>query len=518
MHTTWSNGYQTEVNYTYGYYRDLSPNFQRFCLLLNGVDSGVSTDQHRHCELGFGQGVSINIHAAASEDEFWGTDFNPAHAAHARQLAAYSQVNHHFYDDSFEELLNRQDLPQFDSISLHGIWSWISYENQLIILKFIRQHLKPSGIVYVSYNCITGWAGKMPVRELFYSHFKYNSTSLDPIEKVKDALDFGEQLMDKEPLFAKQNPLASATLKSLKEQNPNYLIHEYLNQDWQCFSFQQVVRLFEDVKLSYAGNTSLLGHLDHINFNADQLQFLNEIKHPLFKEQCRDYFSANQFRRDLFVRGLNQLNEYQTKERLRATQFLLLKSADEFPTTIGGQLGSFNLIPEIYQPIAKLFKTEKYAALSIRQIEDKLVDLNYDKILNALVVLCHLGYAQPCEEQQPSKKVLQQSHALNHALIEQARFHGNYTSLISPMTGMGVSTNQLEQLFYTAYFVANLKTAEQIAEYIQTEFDKARCFLLDKQSNRVTERKESLKLLAENVKDLFKQDKVLLAEKLRLFN
>jgi hypothetical protein len=39
MTTTWTNGYQTEVNYTYGYYRDLSPNFQKFCLLLNGIDS-----------------------------------------------------------------------------------------------------------------------------------------------------------------------------------------------------------------------------------------------------------------------------------------------------------------------------------------------------------------------------------------------------------------------------------------------------------------------------------------------
>lgn len=28
MTTTWTNGYQTEVNYTYGYYRDLSPNLK----------------------------------------------------------------------------------------------------------------------------------------------------------------------------------------------------------------------------------------------------------------------------------------------------------------------------------------------------------------------------------------------------------------------------------------------------------------------------------------------------------
>lgn len=71
MTITWTNGYQTEVNYTYGYYRDLSPNYQRFCLLLNGVDCPSSSETHQHCELGFGQGVSINIHAASNEGTFW---------------------------------------------------------------------------------------------------------------------------------------------------------------------------------------------------------------------------------------------------------------------------------------------------------------------------------------------------------------------------------------------------------------------------------------------------------------
>ncbi len=42
------------------------------------------------------------------KQNFYGTDFNPAHAAHANQLAEQSHVEHFFYDDSFLELLNRQ--------------------------------------------------------------------------------------------------------------------------------------------------------------------------------------------------------------------------------------------------------------------------------------------------------------------------------------------------------------------------------------------------------------------------
>lgn len=228
MTTAWTDGYQTEVNYTYGYYRDLSPNYQKFCLLLNGVDCPPTNERHKHCELGFGQGVSLNIHAASSFGLFFGTDFNPAHAAHANVLAEQNQVPHHFYDASFEELLNK-DLPMFDSISLHGIWSWISHENQHIILQFIRKFLSPNGIVYISYNCLTGWAANMPVRELFHSHFKFNSTSTNPLQKVNDSLNFSEELLTQNPLFAQRNPNALNKVQDLKKQNPNYLIHEYLN-------------------------------------------------------------------------------------------------------------------------------------------------------------------------------------------------------------------------------------------------------------------------------------------------
>ena len=83
MSIQWTDGYQTTVNYTYGYYKDLSPNYQKFCLLLNGVDCPNNNESHVHCELGFGQGVSLNIHTASNFGTFYGTDFNPAHAAHA---------------------------------------------------------------------------------------------------------------------------------------------------------------------------------------------------------------------------------------------------------------------------------------------------------------------------------------------------------------------------------------------------------------------------------------------------
>ena len=53
--------------------------------------------------------------------------------------AAHSSAR--LYDDSFEQLLARTDLPQFDSISLHGIWTWVSRDNHRFIAEFARRHL-----------------------------------------------------------------------------------------------------------------------------------------------------------------------------------------------------------------------------------------------------------------------------------------------------------------------------------------------------------------------------------------
>ena len=67
-----------------------------------------------YLELGYGQGLSINIHAAANDGTFWGTDFNPVQTAHAMAFAEASGANVRLLNDSFAELAARTDLPEFD--------------------------------------------------------------------------------------------------------------------------------------------------------------------------------------------------------------------------------------------------------------------------------------------------------------------------------------------------------------------------------------------------------------------
>ena len=140
----WTAGYVADIGYTYGYYTELNPQRVKLAFLNQGL---VFPEMGTACELGFGQGLSANFHAAASVTQWHGTDFNPSQASFAPELAGASGAGARLYDEAFSDFASRPDLPEFDYIGLHGIWSWISDDNRQVIVDFIRTKLKVGGVL-----------------------------------------------------------------------------------------------------------------------------------------------------------------------------------------------------------------------------------------------------------------------------------------------------------------------------------------------------------------------------------
>ena len=196
--TDWTNGYVADIDYTYGYFGELNPLSARLAFLSSGL---VPPDNGIHCELGFGQGMSTNIHAAASVSPWYATDFNPAQAGFAQSVARASGADAHLYDQAFAEFCTRSDLPDFDSIELHGIWSWISEENRAVIVDFISRKLKVGGVLYVSYNTQPGWAAFAPMRHLLAEHAAVmGAKGVGTARRVDGALDLAEKLLATNPI------------------------------------------------------------------------------------------------------------------------------------------------------------------------------------------------------------------------------------------------------------------------------------------------------------------------------
>ena len=217
----WRDGYVGEIDYTFGYYEEMNPQRVKLAFLHAGL---VSPEIKVACELGFGQGLTVNFLAAAGGADWYGTDFNPSQAGFAQELAGCSDTNVNLRDDSFQDFCRREELPEFDYIALHGIWSWISDKNRAVIVDFVGRKLKPGGVLYISYNTLPGWSGFMPLRNLMVEHTRSLGVMGQGIgERIKGAINYAQELLQSESMYGKANPLVIERVKQIASQNPEYL-------------------------------------------------------------------------------------------------------------------------------------------------------------------------------------------------------------------------------------------------------------------------------------------------------
>ena len=458
----WNYGYFTADTYTYGYYRELSPTFQNFCLLLRGFAAPTLNENSKHCELGFGQGVSINVHAAATPGMYYGTDFNPAHAAHANELCEASGCGAKFFDNSFEQMLNRDDLPQFDSISLHGTWSWVSAENQNIIVEFARKYLKSGGVFYNSYNCLPGWAAKSPLRELLslYDEFVGKNES-NTYNRVEGALKFTDELLKAKPLYAATVPNIENIFESMKKDNHNYLAHEYLNRDWICMYFADVVNMMSSAKLDFACTALPLESIDQANLTQTSIEFLNKISNPIMREQARDYFINRQFRKDIFMRGARRILPVERRHRLMNTNFVLM-TTDKLEMKCNTTIGEIGFNNPDFDDAMGFLASDNYRPRKFADLLKVNSEIKPENIEQIIAVMVDLGKIMPCQDESAVEKVKPQCDKMNEYFCKRAETSHDITEFASPVLGGGIAVDRFEQLF-TQFHKQGAKDAEDMA-------------------------------------------------------
>lgn len=379
--------------------------------------------------------------------QFYANDFNPSQILEARTLAEAARLkNVQFFDDSFEEFLGRE-LPPFDFISLHGIYSWISPKNRRAIVDFIRKNLKVGGLVYISYNALPGWAAARPLQALM---LRYGERSSEPIlKRIEDALGFTGQLLEANAGYFGQNPILKTRFEQLKQQNRQYLAHEYFNQEWNSFYFDEVARELEGAKLTFLGSAHILDYVDAINLSTAAQAQLSPIKDPLFREVVRDFFLNTQFRRDIFIRGQLTLTPQEQVQTVTQTRFALmiapkaLKLKHQFP------VGEVELQAAVYQPICEAL-TEAPLTLGELQKHPQTQQISLQSLYQALLILMGLGYVHPAVSDGVRKQRQKSTDAFNAAIKNKALQTEEMIFLASPLLGTGVAVNRFEQLFLLA--------------------------------------------------------------------
>ena len=502
----WTRGYVSDIGYTFGYYPELNPLRMRLQLLIAGFSPPNCVNA---CELGFGQGISINIHSSTSEVNWFGTDFNPEQAHFASAMSSASRNNAFLTDDAFEEYCAREDLPDFDFIALHGIWSWISPENRKIIQKFIKNKLKIGGVVYLSYNTLPGWSGYAPIRHLLTQHAsQFGSIGGERSNNIENALAAVEKILQLEPKYSQKIVDVTDRFNVLKSQNRRYLAYEFFNRDWHPMYFSEVNDVLKEAKVEFACSANYLDTVDDINLTPDQKSHLKGLTNKNYRESVRDVFINQQFRKDYWIKGPRMLSTLEKIEILRGERVVLILHPEDVPTKVTGNYIEANLDEEIYEPIVDALRDNQTCTILELEQRVKTRGINFAQLLQAISILIGVKALEPANDHTQST-VSERVHNLNQFIINNSRSNDDIKYLASPITGGGISTPRFEQLFLLAQS-SGLKNPNEIGSYV--------CNILTSQGQKIIKDGKVLEKEEDNLSELTRQAKDFVDNRLSIFN
>lgn len=290
-----------DIPYTWGYYGEMNPTFLNYVSVLGGY---VPPDVHTaftYCELGCGNGVNINVQAQLYPNgHFVGIDLNPVHVENASEVGAEAGLSNTSFLATDIGDLGGEELPDFDYIALHGLYSWVGEETREIIHNFIGTRLKPGGIVYISYNTLPGWSALLPLRELMRRHTA--DLSADILTRTQAGLDYLVDLKKRGIGYFEDNAPAAAFLDEIVGQDITYVAHEFFGANAAPFYFTDVLGSMESLGLKYASSAILNLNFIDVAARAEHHQFLSGAKSRAEFEATGDFIRNQRFRKDVYIR------------------------------------------------------------------------------------------------------------------------------------------------------------------------------------------------------------------------
>jgi len=318
----------------------MAPAWLDHVALVAGIEPPARQNGFAWCDLGCGQGVTAAILAATHPSGvFHGIDAMPAHIDHARRLAAAAAIpNLQLHAVDFAAAIGLE-LPQFDYIVAHGVYTWIAPEEQRAVRRFLDRQLRPGGLAYLSYNAMPGWARDLPFQGLLREFGR--TFPGDNLERFTAAAEVAGTLAG----AGVASLTASFIVKELQERPddypPAYLVHEFMPPAWQPLYVTEVRREMATIGLEPVGSATLSENLDWMVLDEAARQTLGAITDPDARELVRDYYLDQRFRCDVFARGNRQLGRGERAGRLHSSTFALARPVSAIRYTTTTPAGSF---------------------------------------------------------------------------------------------------------------------------------------------------------------------------------
>ena len=440
-------GYVTDVAYVPGFYPQMSPVAMRYVAALNGIIPPQTADGFRFLELGCGLGRCLTTLAAAHpRGEFVGVDLNPDHtAAVARDIAAGELGNARVITADFGHLPD--DLGVFDFIALHGVYSWVAPSVRDEILATARARLAPGGLLLVSYNAMPGWAHLQPIRGILRQYAALRTG--DSGQRVRDALAYVVFMRDKHAKYFEDNPRAAAYVDALVQQDPRYLVHEYMNEHWTSFYFAEVAGAFGQEGLSFVGSLPVFTNFWDLCVRPEFQELFRTTTNRLVTEAHKDFCANTAFRWDIYSKSPRMLKD--VNDRLREVDdlhFRATRAGITLPYQANLGVVTSTVQGPLYQALLELL-TGRSLRLSEIVAAETLRGTPPADIVRAVDAGVAMGLfditaGQMGEAPATLSARVTIAHAFNKAVLAADSLGGRSLALASTLSGTGHSLGDLD--------------------------------------------------------------------------
>ena len=303
--TDWARGYPIGDLYPPAWHPFQSPAHLRASCALSGAAWLVgSRTPLCIADVGCGTGYTASVLAAGNPSAtVVGLDYNPAEIAEARDLAAAAGLsNATFLEVDLAELdaATLAALPEFDLITVHGVWSWVADPVRDGILRLIASRLKTGGVVLLSYNALPGAAGALGLAGL-----------------VRKALDTGggraglgaaralvKRLVAAEAVHLPRSTWRNMLTGDLQAAQDEYLLHEFSTAHWRPSFFADVAASMATARCTFVGSATLDENIPGFTLSPAQREIFDEAPDIASRQMILDLCAPRAFRRDIYVRGL----------------------------------------------------------------------------------------------------------------------------------------------------------------------------------------------------------------------
>jgi SAM-dependent methyltransferase len=352
----WGGGYVTDITYTIGWYRQQSPMMMALASIIGGASAPMPSADDPVMVLELGCGFGYGAMAQAASNPNWtvtAVDFNPAHIAAAREWANEAGLtNITFVEADFarwEDNPVLRGLPEQDFVTMHGIWSWIPPTAQTGIVRLLAQKVRPGGLVHLSYNALPGWVDKLGLARLIREAGNRVIGRSD--HQAQEGMRLARDLLAAKAHFLSNLPGVESMLTALDGTSPEYLAHEFMNQQWAPCFFNDVAAAMSGAKLEWVASSNLALNFPELVMSDAQREIARRYSDPLMKELIKDMCAPQALRHDVFVRGARRITVHERAEALMEVSLTMVRPAADLPEAVTMPAGRAELNREFYQPI-----------------------------------------------------------------------------------------------------------------------------------------------------------------------